>query len=71
MKKVVLQLDVCNDKCKAKAMKTVSGFDGVESISMDMKNRKLTLTGSVDPVLVVKKLRKTYSTDIVSVGPAK
>ncbi|GKV31226.1 hypothetical protein SLEP1_g39938 [Rubroshorea leprosula] len=38
---------------------------------MDMKNRKLTLTGSVDPVLVVKKLRKTYSTDIVSVGPAK
>ena len=44
---------------------------GVDSISMDMKDKKLTVTGDIDPVDVVNKLRKLCSTDIVSVGPAK
>lgn len=38
---------------------------------MDMKDKKLTVTGDIDPVDVVNKLRKLCSTDIVSVGPAK
>ena len=38
---------------------------------MDMKDNKLTLTGNIDPVNVVSKLRKCCHTDIVSVGPAK
>lgn len=38
---------------------------------MDMKERKLTVIGSVDAVTVVSKLRKYWHTDIVSVGPAK
>ena len=37
---------------------------------MDMKERKLTVIGTVDPVNVVSKLRKYWQTDIVSVGPA-
>ena len=44
---------------------------GVDSISMDMKDKKLTVTGEIDPVDVVNKLRKLCFTDIVSVGPAK
>lgn len=36
-----------------------------------MKENKLTVIGSVDPVDVVSKLRKYWQTDIVSVGPAK
>lgn len=38
---------------------------------MDMKEKKLTVVGTVDPVNVVSKLRKYWHTDIVAVGPAK
>lgn len=39
---------------------------------MDMKEKKMTVIGTVDPIDVVSKLRKTWqSADIVAVGPAK
>ncbi|XVF22485.1 hypothetical protein REPUB_Repub12eG0176700 [Reevesia pubescens] len=38
---------------------------------MDMKSMQLTVIGTVDPVIVVSKLRKYWPTNIVSVGPAK
>lgn len=44
---------------------------GVDSISMDMKDKKLTVIGDIDPVCIVSKLRKHYPTEILSVGPAK
>lgn len=45
---------------------------GIDSISMDMKEKKLTIIGTVDPVNVVSKLRKYWPTaDLVAVGPAK
>ncbi|KAK7391321.1 hypothetical protein VNO78_19735 [Psophocarpus tetragonolobus] len=71
MKKVVLKVEVNEDKIKKKVMKAVSGISGVESVSVDMKDKKLTLTGDIDPVKVVAKLRKFCHTEIVSVGPAK
>ncbi|KAL7229820.1 hypothetical protein ACSBR2_008385 [Camellia fascicularis] len=38
---------------------------------MDIKDKKLTVTGDIDPVIVVAKLRKLCHTEIVTVGPAK
>lgn len=38
---------------------------------MDMKDKKLTVVGDIDPVHVVSKLRKAWHTEILTVGPAK
>ncbi|XP_047323916.1 heavy metal-associated isoprenylated plant protein 39-like [Impatiens glandulifera] len=68
-KKLVIKLEVHDHKGKQRAMKAVSSFPGVESISMDAKENKITLLGFLDPVKVVAKLRKLGHAEIVTVGP--
>ncbi|CAO2821221.1 unnamed protein product [Amaranthus hypochondriacus] len=73
MQKLVLRLDIHEDlNCKKKAISLVSSIPGLDTISMDSKEKKLTIIGDMDPVAVVTKLReKNYKTHIISIGPVK
>ncbi|OAY30377.1 heavy metal-associated isoprenylated plant protein 39 isoform X2 [Manihot esculenta] len=70
-KAVLKVLTMTDDKTKQKAIEAAADIYGVDSIAADMKEQKLTVIGQMDPVAVVKKLKKVGKVDIISVGPAK
>ncbi|XP_028796714.1 heavy metal-associated isoprenylated plant protein 39-like isoform X1 [Neltuma alba] len=71
MQKIVLKVELHDEKLKQKAMRTVSGIQGVDSVSVDMNENKMTVVGGIDPVIVAGKLRKLSHADILSVEPVK
>ncbi|KAK9056158.1 hypothetical protein SSX86_027247 [Deinandra increscens subsp. villosa] len=71
MKKFILKLELSDDKEKRKAMKIIAALSGIDSITINMKEKNLTIVGTVDPISAVSKLRKLWPTYLVSVGPAK
>eukprot|EP01018_Ginkgo_biloba_P027495 Gb_25184 [translate_table: standard] len=71
MKKMVLKVEIEDSKSKSRVLKAVAGVQGVDSISVDMKEKKITVVGEADPVFLTAKLRKFRYTDLLSVGPAK
>ncbi|XP_061989634.1 putative disease resistance RPP13-like protein 1 [Rosa rugosa] len=69
--KVVLKVDLLDVKSEKKVLRAVTGLKGVGSASLDLKDKKLTVIGDVDPVKLVSKLRKLCHAELLSVGPVK
>ncbi|KAG6383328.1 hypothetical protein SASPL_110736 [Salvia splendens] len=69
-KVVVRLLTTTDEKTKQKAIEAAADILGVDSISADVKEQKVTVVGDMDAVAVVKRLKKVGKLDIVSVGPA-
>ncbi|ESR35286.1 hypothetical protein CICLE_v10006246mg [Citrus x clementina] len=70
MKKAVFKVGVDDKKARTKVLKTMVGLAGVDTASMDEKEKKLTVIGDIDLVSLVSKLKKLCHAEIVSVGPA-
>ncbi|KAH7836279.1 hypothetical protein Vadar_034300 [Vaccinium darrowii] len=60
-----------DDKSKRKAMETVSLIDGIELIALSAKDKKMTVIGDIDPVIVAATLRKVCRTQILTVGTVR
>ncbi|KAM7481881.1 hypothetical protein LguiB_006464 [Lonicera macranthoides] len=70
--KIVVKVDIYCQKCKTDVLKAVAKLEGVDQVSIDGEKGTLTVVGSVDPVLVAKKVRRTGKmAEILSVGPPK
>ncbi|KAI3408042.1 uncharacterized protein J3R85_020472 [Psidium guajava] len=70
-KMLVMKVEVHDHRDKSKAMRAISRFGGIGSLTMDMEKKKLTVSGDFDPVKVVNKLKKSWRTEIVCVRSAK
>ncbi|XP_050365239.1 heavy metal-associated isoprenylated plant protein 2-like [Argentina anserina] len=72
MKDIVIKVDINCQICKTDVLKAVSKLTGITMVLVDGEKGTLRVWGDVDPVLVVKLLRKARKVaKIISVGPLK
>ncbi|CAH8380650.1 unnamed protein product [Eruca vesicaria subsp. sativa] len=70
MNKMVVMMDVYDERSKAKIIRTVADFHGVSSITMDSKDGKLTVTGDFDSRKILTKLeRRWINAEMATFGP--
>ncbi|WOL16184.1 neurogenic protein mastermind-like [Canna indica] len=50
--------NICCDGCQKKVKKVLHKIDGVYTSAIDVEGRKVTVTGNVDPAILIKKLNK-------------
>lgn len=58
-KSCVLRVNIDCDGCKQKVRKLLQKIDGVYTVAIDVEQGKVTVTGNVDPVKLIKKLSKS------------
>ncbi|KAH7525181.1 hypothetical protein FEM48_Zijuj06G0197800 [Ziziphus jujuba var. spinosa] len=72
MKRTVVKVNINCQICKSDVLKAVTKLSGIDQVSVDAEKGLLTVLGDVDPVLIVKKVRKIgKAAEVVSVGPPK
>ncbi|XP_050278455.1 heavy metal-associated isoprenylated plant protein 2-like [Quercus robur] len=72
MKKIVIKVNINCQICKTEVLKAVTKLTGIDKVSVDGEKGMLTIVGDVDPVLVVRNLKKIGKVpEIISVGPPK
>ncbi|XP_024030630.1 heavy metal-associated isoprenylated plant protein 43 [Morus notabilis] len=72
VKKTELKVNVNCEKCKKDVLKAVTKLSGINQVSVDATKGTLTVIGDVDPVMIVKQVRKARKcAEIISVGPPK
>ncbi|XP_052205295.1 heavy metal-associated isoprenylated plant protein 43-like isoform X3 [Diospyros lotus] len=62
----VTELKVCIscEKCKTQILKAVTKLEGIVEVSVDEQKEILKVVGDVDPIQVVKQVRKTGKTAV-------
>uniref|UniRef100_A0A0E0BZZ7 HMA domain-containing protein n=1 Tax=Oryza meridionalis TaxID=40149 RepID=A0A0E0BZZ7_9ORYZ len=71
-KKTVIKADLIGRACKSEILAIVATIKGIKSMDIDAEKCTLTVVGIVDPVRIVRKLRKKcFSACIVSVEDDK
>ncbi|CAN6828683.1 heavy metal-associated isoprenylated plant protein 15 [Brassica napus] len=70
MNKMVVMMDVYNERSKGKIIRTVANFHGVTTITMDSKDGKLTVIGDFDSSKILTKLKRRWiNADMATFGP--
>ncbi|POO02276.1 Heavy metal-associated domain containing protein [Trema orientale] len=59
IQKCVLKVNIHCDGCKAKVKKILQKIDGVFTIDIDADQGKVTVSGTADPAIIIKKLAKS------------
>ncbi|KAK9292042.1 hypothetical protein L1049_019996 [Liquidambar formosana] len=68
--KIVLRVNIHCQRCKKEVLRAVTKLTGIDQVSVDGDKGTLTVVGDVDPVCVIKQVRKMGKVaEIISVGP--
>ncbi|KAG8052531.1 hypothetical protein GUJ93_ZPchr0001g32209 [Zizania palustris] len=71
-KKTVIKADLIGNACRSEILATVAKIKGIKSMDIDGEKCTLTVVGTVDPVRVVRRLKKKcFAANIVSVEDDK
>ncbi|KAK9944084.1 hypothetical protein M0R45_009668 [Rubus argutus] len=70
MKKTVVKVNMNCQICKKDSLRAVTKLTGIDMVAVDDEKGTLTVVGVVDPLFIVKRLRKIgKNAEIISVGP--
>ncbi|GLJ39754.1 hypothetical protein SUGI_0812590 [Cryptomeria japonica] len=68
--RTVMSVDMDCYKCKRVALQSVTKIDGIDTISINMKERTITVDGDADPVCIANEIKRKFRcARLVSYGP--